>query len=122
MEMGRGQGQRNGCCTTVSYIRVAQQLNTNLQSYFKTAAQLGDMDAQQDLAFCLANGRGCKKDKKEAAKWYRAAVSRFFVPLPYLLTPLFRLRKALAPLVLLGYTSPSTWINSCFRIMDTHGP
>ena len=32
------------------------------------------MDAQQELAFCYANGRGCKKDRKEAAKWYRAAV------------------------------------------------
>jgi hypothetical protein len=39
------------------------------------AARLGDADAQQDLAFCLANGKGCKKDKKEAAKWHRAAVS-----------------------------------------------
>jgi len=45
-------------------------------SYFKTAAQLGDPDAQQDLAFCLANGKGCKKDRKEAAKWYRAAVAQ----------------------------------------------
>ncbi|KAF8139754.1 HCP-like protein [Boletus edulis] len=33
-------------------------------------------DAQQDLAFCLANARGCKKDRKEAAKWYRAAVAQ----------------------------------------------
>jgi len=39
------------------------------------AARLGDPDAQTDLAFCLANGKGCKKDRKEAAKWYRAAVS-----------------------------------------------
>lgn len=39
------------------------------------AARLGDADAQQSLAFCLANGKGCKKDKKEAAKWYRNAVS-----------------------------------------------
>lgn len=45
------------------------------QSYYRVAAKLGDADAQQDLAFCLANGKGCKKDKKEAAKWYRAAVS-----------------------------------------------
>jgi hypothetical protein len=45
-----------------------------LQSYFQVAAKLGDMDAQQELAFCYANGRGCKKDRKEAAKWYRAAV------------------------------------------------
>lgn len=45
------------------------------QSYYRVAAKLGDADAQQDLAFCLANGKGCKKDKKEAARWYRAAVS-----------------------------------------------
>jgi hypothetical protein len=48
---------------------------TTAQSYYRVAANLGDADAQQDLAFCLANGKGCKKDKKEAAKWYRAAVS-----------------------------------------------
>lgn len=47
----------------------------SVQSYYRVAANLGDADAQQDLAFCLANGKGCKKDKKEAAKWYRAAVS-----------------------------------------------
>ncbi|KAH9836713.1 HCP-like protein [Rhodofomes roseus] len=45
-------------------------------SYFRVAARLGDPDAQQDLAFCLANGKGCKKDKIEAAKWYRAAVAQ----------------------------------------------
>lgn len=45
-------------------------------SYFQTAAQLGDPDAQQDLAFCLANGKGCKKDRKAAAKWYRAAAAQ----------------------------------------------
>lgn len=44
------------------------------QSYFQVAANLGDPDAQQSLAFCLAHGKGCKKDRKEAAKWYRAAV------------------------------------------------
>ncbi|KAF7800316.1 hypothetical protein EIP86_011565 [Pleurotus ostreatoroseus] len=51
-------------------------LNTNPQNYFQLAAKLGDPDAQQDLAFCLANGKGCKKDRKEAAKWYRAAVAQ----------------------------------------------
>ncbi|KAI0809107.1 hypothetical protein BC629DRAFT_1482054 [Irpex lacteus] len=44
--------------------------------YFQLAARLGDPDAQQELAFCLANGKGCKKDRKEAAKWYRAAVAQ----------------------------------------------
>ena len=46
-----------------------------LQQYYRVAARLGDPDAQQELAFCLLNGKGCKKDKKESAKWYRAAVS-----------------------------------------------
>lgn len=44
--------------------------------YYRLASELGDPDAQQDLAFCLANGKGCKKDRKEAAKWYRAAVAQ----------------------------------------------
>jgi TPR repeat protein len=42
--------------------------------FYQIAANLGDVDAQQDLAFCLANGKGAKKDRKEAAKWYRTAV------------------------------------------------
>ncbi|OBZ80096.1 Mitosis inhibitor nif1 [Grifola frondosa] len=45
-------------------------------NYFRVAARLGDPDAQQELAFCLLNGKGCKKDKREAAKWYRAAVAQ----------------------------------------------
>lgn len=48
------------------------------QSYYRVAAKLGDADAQNDLAFCLANGKGCKKDRKEAAKWYRAAASNLY--------------------------------------------
>ncbi|KAI6133893.1 hypothetical protein EV401DRAFT_1585708 [Pisolithus croceorrhizus] len=48
-------------------------------SYYRVAANLGDVDAQQDLAFCLANGKGCKKDKKEAAKWYRVAVRIVYI-------------------------------------------
>jgi TPR repeat protein len=44
------------------------------QNYFLLAARLGDVDAQQELGFCYSNGKGCKKDRKEAAKWYRAAV------------------------------------------------
>ncbi|KAG6864838.1 hypothetical protein C0991_006862 [Blastosporella zonata] len=45
-------------------------------SYYAVAARLGDPDAQCDLAFALSNGKGCKKDRKEAAKWYRAAVAQ----------------------------------------------
>ena len=45
------------------------------------------MDAQQELGFCYANGKGCKKDLKEAAKWYRAAVGldHLFVPVSVLI-------------------------------------
>lgn len=81
-----------------------------LQSYYTVAARLGDADAQQDLGFCLANGRGCKKDRKEAAKWYRAAV-RFLLGHIRLWTQadesLNRLLKGLATLVWLGYTKKS---------------
>ncbi|KAK0498141.1 hypothetical protein EDD18DRAFT_78636 [Armillaria luteobubalina] len=45
-------------------------------NYYITAARLGDPDAQSDLAFCLANGKGCKKDRKEAARWHRRAVAQ----------------------------------------------
>ncbi|KAH8101547.1 HCP-like protein [Cristinia sonorae] len=45
-------------------------------NYFRVAARLGDPDAQQNLAFALEHGKGCKKDRKEAALWYRAAVKQ----------------------------------------------
>ncbi len=45
------------------------------QKYFHLAARLGDVDAQQELGYCYYNGKGIVKDRREAAKWYRAAVS-----------------------------------------------
>ncbi|CAE7115117.1 unnamed protein product [Rhizoctonia solani] len=45
-------------------------------SYFQVAARLGDCDAQQELAFCYLNGKGCKKDMRQAARWYRAAAAQ----------------------------------------------
>ncbi|GAA6043957.1 hypothetical protein JCM8097_004888 [Rhodosporidiobolus ruineniae] len=44
--------------------------------YFTLAANLGDIDAQLDLAFALSNGKGCKKDMKLAAKYYRMAIAQ----------------------------------------------
>ncbi|ORY98720.1 hypothetical protein BCR43DRAFT_488036 [Syncephalastrum racemosum] len=41
--------------------------------YFEVAANLGDADAQNDLAFCLAHGQGTKKDLFKAAMYYRMA-------------------------------------------------
>ncbi|KAL8283627.1 hypothetical protein RQP46_005422 [Phenoliferia psychrophenolica] len=45
-------------------------------SYFTLAADMGDPDAQSDLAFCYANGKGVKKDMKKAAKYYRLAIKQ----------------------------------------------
>jgi hypothetical protein len=79
-------------------------------SYYQVAARLGDVDAQQALAFCYANGRGTKKDLKEAAKWYRAAVSSTSVQtrLTALITRCCRLLRAQAPSDLRGFIRPST--------------
>lgn len=70
------------------YFGVIAQHNA-AQGYFQVAARLGDSDAQQELGFCYANGRGCKKDKKEAAKWYRAAVCCSLLAVPNGLVDLF---------------------------------
>ena len=67
-----------------------------MQQYYRVAARLGDPDAQQELAFCLLNGKGCKKDKKEAAKWYRAAVCRLSLVRFSSLTISYRSNKAQA--------------------------
>lgn len=45
-------------------------------SYFELAAQLGDPDAQLELGFCYANGRGCKRDMRRAARFYRLAAAQ----------------------------------------------
>ncbi|KAI8970168.1 hypothetical protein BDF20DRAFT_889689 [Mycotypha africana] len=41
--------------------------------FFKIAADLGDPDAQNDLAHCYYHGQGVKKDLYLAAKYYRKA-------------------------------------------------
>jgi len=43
------------------------------KEYYLTAANLGDSDAQNEVAWCLLEGFGCKKDKKKAAHFYRMA-------------------------------------------------
>ncbi|KAI9248101.1 hypothetical protein BY458DRAFT_58444 [Sporodiniella umbellata] len=42
-------------------------------NFFKTAADLGDADAQNDTAHCYNDGTGVKKDLYMAAKYYRKA-------------------------------------------------
>ncbi|POS75056.1 hypothetical protein DHEL01_v206551 [Diaporthe helianthi] len=41
--------------------------------YYETAANLGDTDAMNEVAWCYLEGFGCKKDKYSAAKYYRLA-------------------------------------------------
>ncbi|KAK3821336.1 MAG: hypothetical protein J3Q66DRAFT_280083 [Benniella sp.] len=45
----------------------------NAAYYFEIAANLGDPDAQNDLAWCYYHGVGVKKDMYKAAKYYRLA-------------------------------------------------
>ncbi|RMD44131.1 hypothetical protein DV735_g1033, partial [Chaetothyriales sp. CBS 134920] len=40
---------------------------------FEMAGTWGDVDALTEAGFCYAQGIGCKKDLKKAAKWYREA-------------------------------------------------
>jgi TPR repeat protein len=40
---------------------------------FEVAGNWGDADALAEAGFCYAEGLGCKKDLKKAAKFYRAA-------------------------------------------------
>lgn len=44
--------------------------------YFELAARLGDADAQAEAGALLAAGKGCKKDLKRAAAYYRMAESQ----------------------------------------------
>jgi hypothetical protein len=41
--------------------------------YFEMAANLGDLDAMNDVAFCYTHGHGVKKNIYKAAQYYRMA-------------------------------------------------
>lgn len=43
---------------------------------FEVAGHWGDVDALTEAGFCYAEGIGCKKDLKKAAKFYRMAEQR----------------------------------------------
>ncbi|TDZ24208.1 Protein DSF2 [Colletotrichum orbiculare MAFF 240422] len=43
------------------------------KQYYETAANLGDTDAMNEVAWCYLEGFGCKKDKFAAARYYRLA-------------------------------------------------
>ena len=43
---------------------------------FEIAGQWGDVDAMAEAGFCYAEGVGCKKDMKKAARFYRQAESK----------------------------------------------
>ncbi|WYZ34631.1 hypothetical protein EsH8_I_000907 [Colletotrichum jinshuiense] len=56
---------RHGWGTTKDPIAAKQ--------YYETAANLGDTDAMNEVAWCYLEGFGCKKDKFAAARYYRLA-------------------------------------------------
>lgn len=43
---------------------------------FEIAGDWGDADAMAEAGFCYAQGQGCKKDLKKAAKYYRMAEAK----------------------------------------------
>jgi TPR repeat protein len=43
------------------------------KQYYETAANLGDTDAMNEVAWCYLEGFGCKKDKFKAAQFLRLA-------------------------------------------------
>lgn len=43
---------------------------------FEIASEWGDADAMAEAGFCYAEGVGCKKDMKKAAKFYRMAEAK----------------------------------------------
>lgn len=43
---------------------------------FEIAANWGDADAMAEAGFCYAQGQGCRKDLKKAAKYYRMAEAK----------------------------------------------
>jgi FOG: TPR repeat, SEL1 subfamily len=43
---------------------------------FEIAGQWGDVDAMAEAGFCYAEGVGCKKDMKKAARFYRQAEAK----------------------------------------------
>lgn len=63
-------------CASLTSLVDSRAPASQAVSYFKLAADLGDVDAQQDVAFAFANGKGCKKDLKEAARYYRLAIEQ----------------------------------------------
>jgi Sel1 repeat len=53
---------------------------TNAVSWYRKAAEQGDVAAQLTLATCLITGRGACKDTAEAARWLRQAADRIEAP------------------------------------------
>ncbi|PWW79191.1 HCP-like protein [Tuber magnatum] len=43
------------------------------REYYETAANLGDPDAMNEVAWCYLEGFGCRKDKMKSAMFYRMA-------------------------------------------------
>jgi len=53
---------------------------TNAVTWYRKAAEQGDVAAQLTLASCLITGRGAGKNATEAARWLRQAADRIEAP------------------------------------------
>ncbi|KAJ0387164.1 hypothetical protein COL922a_002776 [Colletotrichum nupharicola] len=65
------RGGRKKTCR-VAIMTEGARADIQLQ-YYETAANLGDTDAMNEVAWCYLEGFGCKKDKFAAARYYRLA-------------------------------------------------
>ena len=71
--LGSDQGSRLGRLGTVEVI---QEPKANYSDGLLKNAKAGIVSAQVKLAGCYAEGRGVRVNRREAAKWYRAAAER----------------------------------------------
>ncbi len=78
---------------------------------FEIAANWGDADAMAEAGFCYAQGQGCKKDLKRAAKYYRMAEAKGMSMVGnswYVLPDSRPARAKFANGTFAGFTNPST--------------
>ncbi|KAL1407096.1 hypothetical protein Q8F55_006509 [Vanrija albida] len=76
MTPGLSLGLYEVACCFLDGTGVKRSPDTALE-YLRMAGSLGDLNAQEELGLLLAKGgHGVRKDMKESAKWYRAALEQ----------------------------------------------
>lgn len=89
---------------------------------FEIAGQWGDVDALAEAGFCYAEGIGCKKDLKKAAKFYRMAEAKGMSMVGNswygTLGPLLEVNSGIANDHSLGFTRTNTCLTTKTRADD----